>query len=203
MIDPVLEPVALQDLRPTQMTVGRREVDEKRRHWRETLAGEQTKGGKFLGSHMIPAVLGPRGQYFIVDHHHLALALLEESVGRVLVSTVADLSGLKKDAFWFVMAHKNWMHAYDRNGSSHTWKSIPKRLEGLTDDPFRSLAGELRRVGGYAKDMSLYSEFLWADFLRCRIKAALVEKDFGAALEKALTLARTADAAYLPGWCSR
>jgi hypothetical protein len=71
----------------------------------------------------------------------------------------------------------------------------------LTDDPFRSLAGELRRVGGYAKDTTPFSEFLWADFLRRRIKPKAVEKDFSATLERALALAKSPEADYLPGWC--
>ena len=43
---------------------------------------------------------------------------------------------------------------------------IPKSIDALIDDPFRSLAGGLRRVGGFAKDTTPFSEFLWADFLR-------------------------------------
>jgi hypothetical protein len=46
---------------------------------------------------------------------------------------------------------------------------IPKSIKGLDDDPFRSLAGELRSAGGFAKDTTPFSEFLWADFLRRRI----------------------------------
>ena len=53
------------------------------------------------------------------------------------------------------------------------------------DDPFRSLAGELRRAGGFAKDTTLFSEFLWADFLRRRIKRKAVDRDFDHAIEKA------------------
>jgi hypothetical protein len=71
----------------------------------------------------------------------------------------------------------------------------------LVDDPFRSLAGDLRRAGGYAKDTTPFSEFIWADFLRRRIKRKLVEKDFDRSLEKALQLAKGPDADYLPGWC--
>jgi hypothetical protein len=74
-------------------------------------------------------------------------------------------------------------------------------VSGLVDDPFRSLAGELRRAGGYAKDTTPFSEFLWADFLRRRMKRKLVERDFERALEKALQLAEGKDASYLPGWC--
>ena len=32
--EPILEPVAILDLRPTQITVGMREVKAKRKHWR-------------------------------------------------------------------------------------------------------------------------------------------------------------------------
>jgi len=71
----------------------------------------------------------------------------------------------------------------------------------LVDDPFRSLAGELRRAGGYAKDTTPFSEFLWADFMRRRMKRKSVEGDFGHALEKALELAKSEEANYLPGWC--
>jgi hypothetical protein len=47
------------------------------------------------------------------------------------------------------------------------------------DDPFRSLAGELPRAGGFAKDTTPFSGFIGADFLRCRIKRSKVEKTFG------------------------
>ena len=32
--DPLLKPVAVEDLRPTQITVGMREVEAKRKEWR-------------------------------------------------------------------------------------------------------------------------------------------------------------------------
>jgi hypothetical protein len=72
---------------------------------------------------------------------------------------------------------------------------------GLVDDPYRSLAGELRLNGGFAKDTTPFSEFLWADFLRHRLKRADVAKNFDAALATAMTLAKSEDANYLPGWC--
>ena len=74
-------------------------------------------------------------------------------------------------------------------------------MSGLKDDPFRSLAGELRRVGGFAKDITPFSEFLWADFLRRKISRKSVEENFDKAMEKALGFARSKDAVYLPGWC--
>jgi hypothetical protein len=49
--------------------------------------------------------------------------------------------------------------------------------------------------------MMSYSEFLWADFLRRRIKRKLLDDDFSAALVRALKLAKSNEADYLPGWC--
>jgi hypothetical protein len=71
----------------------------------------------------------------------------------------------------------------------------------LIDDPFRSLAGELRRVGGFAKDTTPFGEFLWADFLRRRMKRKVLDANFDGALEQALKLAKSEEADYLPGWC--
>lgn len=70
----------------------------------------------------------------------------------------------------------------------------------MVDDPFRSRAGELRRAGGFAKDTTSFSEFLWTDFLRRRIKRKLIERDFDGALESALKLAESQSAVYWPGW---
>ena len=196
--EPMLTPVAILDLRPTQITVGMREVKAKRKHWREMA---KTKGGKFLGKHMIPVILGPKQRGYVIDHHHLARALHEEGVKEVAVTVVANLSKLDEDAFWTVMDNRNWMHPFDDNGRRRAYKDIPKSVIDLVDDPFRSLAGELRRAGGFAKDTTPFSEFIWADFLRRRMKRKVVERDFDHALEKALQLAKSQDADYLPGWC--
>ena len=79
--------------------------------------------------------------------------------------------------------------------------AVPKRIEDLAADPFRSLAGELRRAGGFAKDTTPFSEFLWADFLRRNLKRKSIERDFTQSLEGALRLAKSPEAGYLPGWC--
>jgi hypothetical protein len=196
--EPLVEPVAISDLRPTQITVGMREVKEKRKHWR---GAHGKKAGKFLGKHMIPVIRGPKDRYYIIDHHHLALALHEEGVKHVAITVIANLGKLDRDAFWVVMDNRNWMHPFGDDGRRRHYKDLPKSVDELIDDPFRSLAGELRRAGGFAKDTTPFSEFLWADFLRRRMKRKAVETDFSHAIEKALQLAKSPDANYLPGWC--
>lgn len=180
------------------MTVGFREVAEKRRQWRERA---ERDGPEFLGRHMIPVLKGPKDRMFVIDHHHLARALQEEGVKEIAVNVVADLGRLQRDEFWTFCDNHGWCHPYDAEGQRRTFDEIPKTLEALTDDPFRSLAGELRRAGGYAKETVPFTEFMWADFLRRRIKPKLVEKDFASALSKALGLAKSNEAQYLPGWC--
>lgn len=196
--EPILHPVPIDDLRPTQITIGMREVEAKRKEWH---AKSGDKGAEFLGRHMIPVILGPKDRCYVVDHHHLTRALHEEGVKDVLVTIVAKLNRIEPDAFWFVLDNHSWMHPFDDKGRRRSFKDIPKSIDELIDDPFRSLAGELRRVGGFAKDTTPFSEFLWADFLRRRMTRKTVEVDFDAALEHALKLAKTEDADYLPGWC--
>jgi hypothetical protein len=93
------------------------------------------------------------------------------------------------------------VHPYDASGKRCGFSKIPKSIDALKDDPFRSLAGELRRAGAFAKDTTPFSEFLWADFLRRRMKRARVSDNFPAALREGTKLARSMEARYLPGWC--
>ncbi len=201
--EPILQPIPILSLRPTQMTVGMIEVKEKRKrlreYWREHKS--EQKQGEFLGRHMIPVVLGPNKRHYVVDHHHLARALHDEGVKDILVTVIADLTMVDPDAFWGVLDNHRWVYPFDAKGERRHFSEIPKTVTGLKDDPFRSLAGELRRVGGFAKDTTPFSEFLWADFLRRNLSRKSVEANFAKAVEKALTLAQGKDAVYLPGWC--
>ena len=197
---PALQPVAISALRPTQMTIGVREVDRKRAAWR---GRADRDGPDFLGRHMIQVVIGPDNVSFVIDNHHLVRALHDEGVEHVLVSVIADLHYLKKPLFWTFMDNRNWLHPFDAEGMRHTHDKLPREIGAMKNDSYRSLAGELRRSGGYAKDNTPYSEFLWADFLRRRISAKLVKDHFERAVAKALEFARQPDAAYLPGWCGR
>ncbi len=196
--EPLLKPVAIADLRPTQITVGIREVDQKRKHFR-SLAVENE--GAFLGRHMIPSVLGPKHLHYIIDNHHLARALHDEGVEHVLVTVAADLSALSKASFWTYLDNRSWCHPYDDNGRRRDFSAIPTSVAKLSDDPYRSLAGNLRHLGGFAKDTAPFSEFLWADFFRARIKPKALTENFDRALQRALVIAKSDDATYLPGWC--
>ena len=195
--EPRLHPVPIAELRPTQITVGMREVNAKCKQWRNH---PDRKKADFLGRHLIPVVLGPKERSYIIDHHHLSLALLKEGVRDIATTVVADLRRLSSDAFFIYLDNRGWMHPYDADGRRRDFDDLPKRVVDLADDPFRSLAGELRRRGGFAKDTTPFSEFLWADFLRRRLSRKQVQKDFATALAQAMKLAKSEEANFLPGW---
>ena len=143
--EPLLKPVAIAALDiATQITLGFREVDQKRKDSAVCLAGED--GGAFLGRHMIPTVIGPKERHYIIDNHHLARALHEEGVHDVLVSVAANLSTLSKSSFWIFLDNRAWCHPYDTSGRRTDFADIPASIDKLQDDPYRSLAGDLRYV---------------------------------------------------------
>ena len=199
-IEPELHPVAIKDLRPTQMTVGLREVTAKRAAWRKHAGSD---GSEFLGRNMIPAVVGPKHRLWLIDHHHLARALHDEGVEHVLVTIVAKLQNLEKERFLSFLDCRNWLHPYDETGKRRAWQDMPKHVGDLADDPYRSLAGAVRENGGFAKTGTPYSEFLWADFFRGQIGAKQIGKKFDLAVEEATALARSPAAAYLPGFSGK
>ena len=200
--EPVLKPVPVSALHPTQITVGMREVKRKTDEWKGTSAKKIfEKLGK--DNHMIPTVLGPGGVHYVTDHHHLARALHEARITEVLCTVEHDFSKLALETFWFNLDNRGLMHPFDEHGRRRSYKDVPDKISKLVDDPYRSLAGELRRAGGFAKDTTPFSEFLWADFFRPLIKRKTIEndKEFDRALKEALKLAKKKRANYLPGWC--
>src|SRR3982074_3452281 len=138
--EPILKPVEILSLRPTQMTVGMREVKEKSKRWREHKS--EKKRAELLGKHMIPVVLGPDQRHYVVDHHHLARALHEEGVKDILVTVIADLTMVDPDAFWGVLDNHRWAYPYDTKGERRHFRDIPKTAAGLKDEPSRSRAAE-------------------------------------------------------------
>jgi hypothetical protein len=127
-------------------------------------------------------------------------ALYEEGVTELPVSVVEDLSALSVDEFWWSIESRGRVHPFDDEGKRRSYEEMPKTVLGLTDDPFRSLAGALKRAGGYTKNKAPFSEFRWTDFLRSRIARDIVEYDFDRALSLALDLACDQEAMALPGW---
>lgn len=195
--DPLLSPVLIHSLRPTQLTVGLIEVEDKRRQWDKL----GKKRSAYLGQHMMPVVIGPKGRPYVIDHHHLARALHDEGQETVLIQPIADLASLSQEHFWRFLDNKGWLHPFDEHGKRQPYSAIPKRIHQLKDDPFRSLAGAVRTAGGYAKETMPFMEFIWADYFRKAFRARDIRNHWKRTLAEAVALAREHDAHFMPGWC--
>jgi hypothetical protein len=192
-----LNEVQVKRLRPTQLTVGMIEVEDKLAELKH-LNGQQRRN--LLAAHPIPAVEGPNRKLYITDHHHLGRAMLEAGVETGFFMVEADYSTLGLDPFWIEMDRQKWVHPYDSGGIKKPFTDIPHHIEDLVDDPYRSLAGYVRNGGGYSKTTEAFAEFLWADFFRTRVTIGERREAFLLAVKQAIGIARTAAAKRLPGY---
>jgi hypothetical protein len=192
-----LQKVAVADLRPTQMTIGKKEVERKQRDW---AALGKKKRRAAMEEVFFPAVLGPEKRYFILDHHHSAVALVNEHAGEVQVGVVKDLSVLNTGEFWIYLDHLSWVHPYDSHGKRCSLKEMPGSLRAMRDDPYRSLAGDVRDRGGFSKSDTPFLEFLWTNYFRANVPSGWLKSHYGKALKRAMRLAMSAKTSYLPGW---
>lgn len=182
---------------PTQLTVGFLEVEAKKKHLAALSAKDQ---GAFLAAHPMPVVLGPGQRMYITDHHHLARAAHDLKIAQACFEVEDDLSHLSEDIFWIHMDKQSWVHPLDQHGVRHRYDSIPKTLDELVDDVYRSVAGFVRDAGGYDKTHTAFAEFIWADYFRRNIAVEDVLGDFAGAVKQGMALARDPMAKRIPGY---
>lgn len=196
-IKPELKKVPLKQLRPTQMTVGFKLVEKKRREL--TKMTPKKRESAFEAS-FFPAVRGPGDRFYILDHHHEAVALLQEGADQVWVGLAKDLSALDPPAFWTFLDHYSWVHCYDAKGRRQPFDQIPNDFTKLEDDPYRSFADDIKCQGGFAKPDEPFLDFLWANYFRSHISSHVLKTDPKKALSKGIALARDKSSCHLPGW---
>jgi hypothetical protein len=184
-------------LHPTQMDVGYREVTEK-------LEKIQRKSAKKLEEYIeknpAPVVVGPQQQLFIYDHQHFARALHDAGIEKMCIAVDADLSSLTTTDFWKELEKRNWVYLFDNQDQAVTPDQLPPNVTRLQDDPYRSLAWQVREQGGYEKTETPFAEFQWAHFFRTRVSVGTTDADFDTAVATALGFAHSKDAKNLPGW---
>lgn len=179
-------------LRPTQFAVGYLEVSQKRK--------KLEAHGCLPLMRRLPVVLGPGCKPYLHDGHHYALALFRMNIESVGMVVVDDLSHLEPEDFWLTLAQRSWTRPIDGLGIRRPFRDMPENILAMEDDPFRSLAGALRRLGHYLKTAVPHADFVWADFLRRRISRTRLCSDFEAALDEAVWLIRSCgEAQFLPG----
>jgi len=206
--------VNLEILRPTQLACGWQEVEAK--EW-EILDLKLPKLKSFLKNHPIPVVAGPNGKMYLIDRHHMGLALIRladrwdwEERGEKKtnpyknchVQIVLDHSKdvMSKDEFYKKLEKDGMLHPFDEYGQRVEIRDIPMSLADLKNDPYRALAGLARKAGAFEKSTMPYAEFKWADYFRNKIPSTLIKSNIQGALSLALDLAINVEAENLPGY---
>ncbi len=189
-------------LRPTQVAVGQRAVAAKRRRLGSHLR-KPRKLARYLARRPIPAVYGPGCEIYIVDHHHLSVALLDSGVSAAYVEILDDYSSLTPAKFWSAMETRGLVYPFDETGRRVAVSRLPRGVRNLRPDPYRDLAWSVREAGGFRKTRAPFSEFRWAEFFRARVDPLLVASDYRRAVAQATLFARSAQAVDLPGFKGR
>jgi len=174
------------DLRPTQFVLGIKEVEDKIKK----MTGLKTsKLQDYVDSHIVPCVIGPGKEFYIVDHHHFVSAAWHFGLETVKVEVLEDQSDLSQEDFWKFMRSKKWLYLYDQFGKGpHDPSQLPYDIRGLSDDIYRSLAWELRNAGVIAKVQRPFSEFKWVQYLRAHLKVDLHTDNYAEAVVQAIEL---------------
>jgi len=158
----------VEKLRPTQSAIGQGEVTCKR-DFLESASFEEVEQYLRMASNLVPLIIGPDG-FFMVDGHHTTRALLEANVDGnlkfVYCNITYDWSHLSTKEFNLLMTRNGLFWPYDANGGLITLEKLPSKLSEISNDPFRTLAWTVRRLGGYVETNVPFADFRWANFLR-------------------------------------
>jgi len=191
--------VAIEKVHPTQFAVGYWEVKQR--------AANIARHGPvrleiYEEEHVALLVVGPGGEPYLIDGHHLCLAMLKAERGKTVEArVVANWRDLPVLEFWSKMRERNYVYPYDNQGRGPLEvEKLPKKVTELTDDPYRSLAWAVRNRGGFQKTMVSFAEFRWADYFRKRIGIGPKARDFEKAVQAALKISHSAEARNLPGY---
>jgi hypothetical protein len=189
------------DLRPTQLTVGMKEVDFRVKKLRSMKVKELED---YLHERRVPVVLAPLSRAYLVDHHHLVRACWESGIEEVPVEVKADFSKMSFSELWDALRQSHWIFPYDQWGNGpHDPVQLPETVRCMGDDPYRSLAWRVREEGGYLKTDIPFAEFRWATYFRKELKTHPVFDHFEGAVKEALELCRAPAAKALPGYSDR
>jgi hypothetical protein len=199
-----LEKVDPLDFEPMQIPVGMREVERKEKDLR-ALGDKDRK--KWLQERAVPYVKR-QGKRRPIDHHHETRAAWQAGMDRVYAYSAVTkedqkrLDAMSDEEFWAEMKRRGWFYDKDQfGGGPRGPHQLPEDTRGHADDPFRSVAGEVRRRGGYEKTSMPFAEFEWANFFRTRVKTyPRGDEGYEQAVQEALALARSEEAAGLPGY---
>ncbi len=192
--------VLVEKLYPTQDSFGSLSIGYKVDHIEN--AWNNGNFEEYLDKKIVPSILGPKNKIYILDRHHTAIAISKANIPKnkkqLKIEVIHDWSHLTIEEFEqkMVSSHFLWI---DENS---TFKTLPKRLKDLADNPYRSLAWKVRKMGGFKKVKKPFLEFYWSDFFKHNgIKlTSSKESEILKVLPEAMSLASSTKAKNNPGY---
>lgn len=204
---PEAKKTGVLELKPMQIPAGMIEVQAKAADIKDLKSKDAEA---WLKERSVPTLEDYKGRKRPVDHHHEARAAWEGGEDRVWTHRYFDdemharIKALPRAEFYAVTKAMGLFYDRDQFGAGpHDPNHLPEDVRGMADDPFRSLAWRVRKLGGYDKTDVPFAEFQWANFFRARVKTYPTKADFEKAAAEALALAHSDDAKALPGWKAR
>jgi hypothetical protein len=199
----------LTKLRPLQGAVGEKEVENKR----EEILRDPKKAIKRLRKDPIKVVFGYGRDLYIVDHHHAAKAWLEANTKtmkkRSLCQIVNGDNKLPYDypslaQFWTALEGKELIHLKDQKGDTIKEDALPKTIDALPDDVYRSFAWKVRLNKGFCKSSQAkdFLEFIWADAAFRNNFKNLTNDNLDQSVKAGVDEAHKEQYNKLPGWTS-
>ena len=191
--------VYVRDLHPTQFTVGYWEIDERAK---KVTSKSGKKLLKYLEEHVGKIVVGPGGDPYIIDRHHLACIMLRTGASATIFATIeANFKTATVDSFWKEMIAHKWVYLYDGHGKGPLDpRQLPKKIKDLEDDPFRSLSWAVRERDGYHESEEAFAEFSWANFFRKKLVNDNSNANMEQLIKEALKICHMPEASGLPGY---
>jgi len=140
-------------LRPTQQAVGYAWIQRKLKDFDSAKSSQ-----KVMDSNPTPVIIGPNYLPYMIDDHHTISALEVSGFDstQVTMTIVCDWSDSKSEADFFRrMASANFVYLLGRDSSTPNAlpvpldpSELPPSVMLMQDDPWRSLAGLARKIGG-------------------------------------------------------
>lgn len=181
-----------EQVRPTQVAVGKIAV---RCAVRSIEKKNVTELYKYLYKQQVPTIVGPYGNFYVTDKHHLSSAMFDANLNltnamenRVVIACINDDFRNRTDlpGFWKYLNSTGNAYLRDEYGN---WldplTEIPRGLKDLRDDPYRTLSRWVRNSHGFVKcgsekiavpqcdkgDAPFFLEFFWANAFREKLSS--------------------------------
>ena len=192
------------DLKPMQIPAGMLEVQDKAKDLRAMKAKEVES---WLKDRSVPILEDYKGRKRPVDHHHEARAAWEADQDEVYTHRYFDdemharIKALPREQYYAVTRAMGLFYDRDQFGAGpHDPNHLPEDVRSMADDPFRSVAWQVRKRGGYDKSSIPFAEFMWAQYFRERAKTYPTKADFEQAVLEAMKIVHDSAARDIPGW---